>query len=264
VERGHRIHATGAEHDDFHPVHLALAPRRWPRKNKPVATLVIAHRGASAEKPENTLAAFRRALALGVDGIELDVQVTCDGVPVVFHDFTLRRLTGQPGRLVDKKWVDLKKLRVHGAEGIPRLADVLSLVRGRAVVQIELKRGALVAPVVRVIQRAKAARWVNLASFEPKLVRAAGRLAPAIPRTLISDGRGGAARLLKLMTAANASGLSVHHAAVRRRAFVGRIHAKGATLWCWTINDARTARRLAGWGVDGLLGDNPALLRRVV
>lgn len=229
-----------------------------------MAALVIAHRGASAEKPENTLAAFRRALALGADGIELDVQVTRDGVPVVFHDNSLRRLTGQSGRLTAKRWGELKKLRVLGSGRIPRLAAVLGLVRGRAIVQIELKRGAVVAPVVRVIQRAKAVRWVNLASFEPELVRAAARLAPKISRTLISEGRGGANKLLKQMVAADASGLSVHHAAVRSRTFVGRIHRSGATLWCWTVNDARTARRLAGWGVDGLLGDNPALLRRVV
>jgi glycerophosphoryl diester phosphodiesterase len=229
-----------------------------------VAALVIAHRGASAEKPENTLAAFRRALALGADGIELDVQVTRDGVPVVFHDITLRRLTGQPGRLTAKTWAGLKKLRVHGTARIPRLADVLALVRGRAIVQIELKRGAMVAPVVRAIQQAKAARWVNLASFEPNLVWTAARLAPVIPRTLISEGCGGAEKLLRQMTAAGASGLSLHYSAVRSRAFVGRIHRSGATLWCWTVNDARTARRLAGWGVDGLLGDNPALLRRVV
>ena len=229
-----------------------------------MAALVIAHRGASAEKPENTLAAFRRALALGVDGIELDVQVTRDGVPVVFHDATLRRLTGQPGRLAGKTWAEQKKLRVHGTGRIPRLADVLALVRGRAIVQIELKRGAVVAPVVRAIQRAKAARWVNLASFEPELVRAAARLAPAVSRTLISEGCVGAETLLRQMTAARASGLSLHHSAVRSRAFVGRIHRRGATLWCWTVNDARTAHRLAGWGVDGLLSDNPALLRRVV
>jgi len=229
-----------------------------------VAALVIAHRGASAEKPENTLAAFRRALALGADGIELDVQVTRDGIPVVFHDLTLRRLTGQPGRLTAKTWAGLKKLRVLGSGRIPRLADVLALIRDRAIVQIELKRGAVVAPIARVIRLAKAARWVNLASFEPDLVRAAARLAPAVSRTLISEGSGGAKKLLRQMVAADASGLSLHYSVVRSRAFVGRIHRSGATLWCWTVNDARTARRLAGWGVDGLLGDNPALLRRVV
>ena len=229
-----------------------------------MATLVIAHRGASAEKPENTLAAFRRALALKVDGIELDVQLTADGVPVVFHDASLRRLTGRPGRLVNQTWRDLEKLRVAGTELIPRLADVLSLVRGRAVVQIELKRGASVAPIVRVVRHAGAGPWVILASFEAPLVGEAARRAPEIPRMLIAEGRGGPKKLLRQMAAASASGLSLHHQAVRNRAMVETIHAGGAALWCWTVNDATTARRLAGWGVDALLGDNPVLLQSAV
>lgn len=225
--------------------------------------LVIAHRGASAEKPENTLAAFRRALALGVDGIELDVQVTRDGVPVVFHDASLRRLTGVPGRLAARTWRDLKKLRVHGTEPIPRLADVLALVRGRAVVQVELKRGAKLAPVVRTIRRAKAEGWVILASFELTLVRQARRLAPDIPRMIISEDRG-LKQLLADMTALGAVGLSLDHRSVRSRTVVGQIHRHGGTVWCWTVNAPAAMRRLAARGVDAIISDNPALLRRTV
>lgn len=225
--------------------------------------LIIAHRGASAEKPENTLAAFRRALALGVDGLELDVQVTRDGVPVVFHDDSLRRLTGTPGRLTARSWRELQQLRVGGTEPIPRLADVLALVRGRAVVQIELKRGTTVAPVIRAIRRARATGWVVLASFEAGLIRAARRLAPEIPRMLIAEGRG-LEKLLAAMPALGAAGLSLHHHALRRRATVERIHRHGGTVWCWTVNTAPAMRRLAARGVDAILSDNPALLRRTV
>ncbi len=225
--------------------------------------LLIAHRGASAEAPENTLAAFRRALALKVDGIELDVQVTRDGVPVVFHDYSLHRLTGTRGRLTAKTWPALKKLRVHGTEPIPRLVEVLALVRGRAVVQIELKRGARVAPVIRAVRRARAVKRVILASFEPGLLRTARRLAPRIPRMLIAEGRH-LPRLLRAMTSLGAKGLSLNHTAVRQRAVVDEIHVGGGTLWCWTVNSAPAMRRLAGWGVDAILSDNPALLRRTV
>lgn len=225
--------------------------------------LVIAHRGASAEAPENTLAAFRRALALKVDGLELDVQVTRDGVPVVFHDQALRRLTGAPRRLATQTWRELKELRVHGTDPIPRLATVLALVRGRAVVQIELKRGAPVAPVVRTIRRARASPWVILASFELALVRSARRLAPDIPRMLITEGHD-LAKLRRAMTTLGAVGLSLHHRAVRNRAIVEEIHRHGGTVWCWTINTAPAMRRLAARGVDAILSDNPALLKRTL
>lgn len=225
--------------------------------------LVIAHRGASVEASENTLAAFRRALALGVDGIELDVQVSRDGVPVVFHDASLRRLTGVTGPLATRTWRELKKLRIHGTEPIPRLAEVLALVRGRAVVQIELKRGAQVAPVVRAIRRARAVPWVILASFELTLLRQAGRLAPAVPRMIITEGRG-LKKFLTAMTALGAAGLSLDHRAVRHRSVVRQIHRHGGQVWCWTVNTTPVMRRLAAWGVDAILSDNPALLRRTV
>jgi glycerophosphoryl diester phosphodiesterase len=225
--------------------------------------LVIAHRGASIERPENTLAAFRRALALEADGIELDVHVTCDGVPVVFHDPTLRRLTGGRGRIVRKKWAELAPLRVRGAEPIPRLADVLRLTRGLAVVQVEMKSGAVPA-VVRAVARARAAEWVILASFDRRLVAAARDLAPAIPRMLISEGRDAPAALVRQLAACGAAGISVNHRAIRSAAWVRHFHQRGYAVWSWTVNDPVLARRLAGWGVDALLGDDPALLRGAV
>lgn len=226
------------------------------------APLVIAHRGASAERPENTRAAFRRALALGVDGIELDVHVTRDGVPVVFHDSTLRRLTGRPGRLVAHTWEQLARLRILGSdEPIPRLTDALRLTRRRALVQIELKPGTPVAPVLRAVRAAAATDRVILASFSPALVREAGRLAPRVPRMLISEGRGAPPALARRLAELGAAGLSVAHEAIRDATWVRYFHARGFAVWTWTVNDRATARRLAGWGVDALLGDNPALMR---
>ena len=226
--------------------------------------LVIAHRGASAEKPENTLAAFRRALALGVDAIELDVRVTSEGVPVVFHDANLRRLTGSAGRVSAKTWRELARLRVFGAEPIPRLVDVLRLTRGRAVVQIELKTGVPVAPVARAVKTARAVPHVVLASFAPGLLREATRLAPTVPRMLISAGRRSPATLVSQLAALGVNGLSVDYRVVRDAAWVRYFCARGFVVWCWTVNDVRAMRRLAGWGINGILTDNPALLKRTV
>jgi len=226
--------------------------------------LLIAHRGASAEKPENTLAAFARALALGVDAIELDVHVTRDGVPVVFHDDTLPRLTGARGRIAARNWADLAALRVRGAEPIPRLVEVLRLTRTRTVVQIEIKPGVPVPPVLRAVKAAGALKAVIFASFAPGVLRAARELAPAAPRMLISDGRRAPSSLAAQLAICQANGLSVNHRAVRDAAWLRYFQARGYAVWCWTVNDARRARQLAGWGVDGLVGDNPALMQRVV
>jgi glycerophosphoryl diester phosphodiesterase len=226
--------------------------------------LIFAHRGASAERPENTLAAFRRALALKADGIELDVHVTRDGVAVVFHDDDLRRLTGVHGRVAARTWRELQKLRVHGTEAIPRLVDVLRLTRGRCIVQIEIKTGVPVEPGVRAVKAARAADSVILASFSAALVRDAAQLAPTIPRMLISEGRATSAALARQLAACGACGLSVNHRAIRSAAWVRALASRGFGVWSWTVNDAPTARRLARWGVGGLLGDNPALLRAAV
>jgi glycerophosphoryl diester phosphodiesterase len=230
--------------------------------------LFIAHRGASVETPENTLAAFRRALALGVDGIELDVQVTRDGVSMVFHDATLVRLTGRRGRIAQFTRRELDAFRVRG-EAIPALAEVLALTRDRCVVQVELKRGTPVAPVVETIRRARAGAAVILASFERELVAEARARAPHLPRMLINEG-GGRGRptpqarvqgLASVLAALGAAGVSVDHQAIPSAKFIAALKCRGFCVWCWTVNHPRAMLRLARWGADAILSDDPALLR---
>jgi glycerophosphoryl diester phosphodiesterase len=88
------------------------------------------------------------------------------------------------------------------------------------------------------------------------------RLAPKIPRMLISEGRSSMGTLIRQLTTCEAHGLSVNHRSVRHAEYVRYFQIRGFAVWCWTVNDARTANRLIGWGIDGLVGDNPALLRR--
>jgi glycerophosphoryl diester phosphodiesterase len=230
--------------------------------------LIIAHRGASAEAPENTLAAFRRALALGVDGIELDVQVTRDGVPVVFHDSTLVRLTGRRGRIAEFTRRELRGFRVRGG-AIPALAEVLELTRDRCVVEVELKRGTPVASVVESIRRARAGHAVILASFERKLVAEARLRAPHIPRMLIHGGggrgrstpRARVQRLTPVLAALGAAGISLDHRTIPSAKFVADLKCRGFCVWCWTVNHPRAILRLARWGADALLSDDPALVK---
>lgn len=225
---------------------------------------IVGHRGACANDLENTLPAFRRAVAVGADAVELDVQLTRDGVPVVFHDPGLRRLAGRPERIVRLDWSAVRQVRLAGGGKIPRLAEVLRLLRRRLVVQIEIKRGVPVPPVIAAVASARAEAWVILASFDRRIVRQAAQLAPQIPRMLISPGRRTRAGLVRQLRAVQAGGISISHRAVTGAAWIRHFHERGYAVWCWTVNDEAAARRLAGWGADAILSDNPALLQKWV
>ncbi len=122
---------------------LAIMPALGNRKRKEdFLGVYYAHRGLhdnSGEAPENSLAAFQKAAEAGY-GIEMDVQLTKDEVPVVFHDFTLKRICGKEGKVCDYTWQELKEFRLCGSrERIPRFEDVLKAVGGRTPLIIELK-----------------------------------------------------------------------------------------------------------------------------
>jgi len=225
--------------------------------------LCIAHRGASAQAPENTLRAFECARSLGADGIELDAQTTRDGVPVVFHDLDLGKLTEGAGPLADRSWGELRPLRV-GGEPIPSLREALAFARGGMLVQVEIKKGANVPQILRAIRSTGTARNVILASFEHAILREAGALAPSIPRMLIADPEPPSARQavagLRWARAAlslGAAGISLNHRSIVSGSLVAAIRGRGLKLWCWTVNDRRSIRRLSKWGVDALIMDDP-------
>ena len=190
-------------------------------------------------------------------------QTTRDGIPVVFHDADLRRLTGIRGRLADFSWAELRGLRV-GGEPIPSLKEALAFARGRLLVQIEIKKGARVGPVVDAIRGTRKAGGVIIASFERAILRESAALAPGTPRMLIADpGRrssGTPDAVLRLARAAislGAVGMSLNHRCIDSPRLVEAIHSRGLRLWCWTVGDRRAIRRLSEWGVDGLVGNDP-------
>ncbi|HEX9075950.1 MAG TPA: glycerophosphodiester phosphodiesterase family protein, partial [Anaerolineae bacterium] len=142
-------------------------------------TLIIAHRGASNWAPENTLAAFQRACALGADGIELDVTLTRDGVPVVIHDDTVDRTTNGKGAVAQMTLEEIRSLDAGSwysaefrGEKIPTLAGVLQAVGQCGLVDIELKgtklkADGLEAAAIRAVESAGMHERVILSSFNP-------------------------------------------------------------------------------------------------
>lgn len=229
-----------------------------------------AHRGShgTAGPLENTMPAFARALADGADGIELDVHVSADGVPLVFHDDDLTRLTdgADDRRLSELPAAELQSVRLRGGARIPTLEAVLERVARRIPVNVELKDAAAVEPVARLLA-GRAADDILLSSFDLRALAAAMERMPRIPRAAVMGTRSlnAAVRLreaLPMRALQRIRAAAWHpHAWLVRAGLVDAIHRAGMTVNVWTVNDAQTLKRLQNQGVDGIFTDHPAALR---
>jgi glycerophosphoryl diester phosphodiesterase len=239
--------------------------------------LNIAHQGASADAPGNTLAAFRLALEMGADGFELDIMLSTDDHLVVIHDDTVDRTTDGSGPVRQKTLAELKALDAgarfgarFAGERIPTLQEVFDLVAGnRAFVNVELKADSLKSDgleekLVALIRRYDLGERLLISSFNPFALWRVRRLAPDLPLALLY-----------------AESMPVH---LRNRwfAFLSRPEAlnpslriatqehvrwaksKGYRLYVWTVDEEPEMRRLIALGVDGIITNKPDLLRQVL
>lgn len=221
---------------------------------------IIAHRGArGAGAPENTLAAFARALEAGATWIELDVQLH-RGHLWVLHDLRLERCTDGRGRLADQDVATLERLRVGGTDQrIPRLPEVLDLVDRRARVNIELKTAAgTAAAVAKLLRRYLKRGWQPddflVSSFHHPELRAFRRLLPRVPVGLVEAGVP-----LNLAAAASRLGAKALSMALAfpEPALVRDARRRGLEVYVYTVNDADELARMRALGVDGVFTDHP-------
>ncbi len=250
-------------------MNLFLQPRSQP--------LVIAHRGASAYAPENTLAAFQRAAEQDADAIELDVDLTRDGHVIVMHDDTIDRTTDGQGRVADLALEDIRRVDAgtwrsaeFKGERVPLLAEVLDAVGQRLLINIELKsRGwrdyGLEAKVADLIARHELIDRVLLSSFNPLALRRAKHINPHLACALLyAPDQSLALRgtwLAPLIPQLNAR--HPHYSQVTK-AVVEQFHAQGLVVNTWTVNQAGAIHAMQQAGVDGIIGDDPLLIRETV
>jgi len=215
-------------------------------------TLVIAHRGASAELKENTLPAFERAIELGADYLEFDVQASRDGALVVFHDLVLDRLTPLWGALHSRT---LGELREHA---IPTLEEVLELAAGRIGVMAEIKRPWLyrrhdiVARTVRLLDD-----QAVVLSFSRRAILETRRLRPKL-RTMQHVSLG-----VPIRGAAGAWAAGFDDDRVTSRG-LAKARQLGLRTAVYTVNEPERMRELEELGVDGIFTDCPDLARAVL
>jgi glycerophosphoryl diester phosphodiesterase len=223
--------------------------------------LAFAHRGGSAHSPENSWRAFEHAVGLGYAYLETDVQATADGVLVAFHDKTLDRVTGQPGRIAEMAYRDVAAARIGGTEPIPLLEDLLGAwpdVR----FNVDVKDAPAVPPLAEVIRRTAAWDRVCITSFSARRLRAT-RQALGRPVCMATSPAGVAAVRFggRVSPAAQCAQVPVSVATAR---FVRRAHARGLQVHVWTVNDRELMAALLDLGVDGIMTDETAVLREVL
>ena len=224
--------------------------------------LLIAHRGAPRERPENTLPSFLRALELGAEGIELDVHGTRDDVVIVHHDEVPRATAPSgalAGRRIDRLTFDeLQGFSIRGVALIPTLAETLAVVKGRAEVFIEIKAPGIEAAVVDVIRASPAPERCAVHSFQLESVRRVRELAPEIRGGILFDRP--VADVTALMREVDAVDVWPQWELIDAE-LVAAVHAAGGRVIAWTVNRPERAITLAAIGVDGLCTDTLPQIR---
>lgn len=237
----------------------------------------IAHRGGAGHPDlvgkENTLIAFRSAVALGYRYLETDVHATRDGEVVVFHDDDLSRVTDGRGSIADYTLTEVNRFRIAGTEAIPTLDQVLETFPNTRL-NIDIKNPHAVTPLVKTIERHRAQDRVCVASFSIGRLRAFRRLigrrvptavspvgvawngfVPVLPRLLNSPG---VALQIPVATQVGRRSLQVLTPRLLRHA-----HLAGKVVHVWTVDDPLEMHRLLDLGVDGIVSDRTDLLKQV-
>ena len=234
--------------------------------DKPV--LIIAHRGASAEAPENTLAAVRAALEAGAHWVEIDVQESADGTVWVFHDSDFKRMGGSGKPIWEMRDSEIGAMDVgswknprFAEERPPRLSEVLSLCKDRAGVLIELKyyghNQNLEERVVGIVEAAGMTEQVMIMSLNHQGIRKIRELRPHWKAGLLSSVALGNVTRLKL------DFLGIN-ARTTSRKLIREADRRGMDVYVWTVNQPIDMSQMLGRGVDGLITDHPALAREVM
>ncbi len=229
---------------------------------------IMAHRGASYDAPENTLAAIRKAIEDGADWVEIDVQETADGEVVVFHDADFMKLAGIDLKIWDATMNDIKKIDIGSwfapefkDQRVPTLGQVLDLCKGQVNVNIELKYYGhdqqLEQRVVDIVEANDMASNVVFMSLKNDAVRKMKSIRPDWTVGLLMSVSAGNLRQIEADFLAVNANFSDRH-------FVRAAHAINKQVYVWTVNDPVGMSTMIGRGVDGLITDKPALARWVL
>jgi glycerophosphoryl diester phosphodiesterase len=234
-------------------------------------TLVIAHRGASAYAPENTMPAFELAVRMQADMAELDVQRTIDGVLVAYHDDTTERWDGRKRLMTDCTFAELSQISIGGGR-IATLAEICRYAREQGLrLNVELKQLGIGAAVARMLREEQVEELALFSSFSPDALKEVEAAAPHIPRgflmgnnTLRPDVRFHESWPLLALRRANVQAWHPTYQIPLALRILPIVRQAGYRVNVWTVNDQTLMRRLIEQGADGIITDRPDVLRRIL
>lgn len=236
-------------------------------------TLNLAHRGFTAEAPENSLAAFQAALELEVDGIELDVRTCKTGEVVVFHDPTLSRMTDGRGFVKGKSLKELKNLRIKSQNSelnlrIPTLEEVIELVNGQVILNIEIKTKGLPKDhiehkVVDILRQYGIEYKTILSSFNPIVIRRLKKIDDQLLTGFLMD-KNFTVRYSEIPLTKLSRAQAIHlERSLAKESFIRKFQEFGFYCVVWSVNDPKEMTRLIRLGVNAIITDKPDLLKEL-
>jgi len=223
---------------------------------------IIAHRGARASEPENTVRAMNKAFECGADAVEIDLRFTCDHKLVVIHDDTLERTTNGTGKVSDMTIEQLRALDAGKGERIPELSEALSVAKrySRPLV-IELKEEGMEWQVLEEVTEAGLGDKVTISSFIHTSLRNLKEKAPEIKTGVISASV--PVNPVRLVQDAKADVIFAKYSRITREFIDACVGYEGIEVYLWTVNTIDDLNNAISYGVDGVVTDNPCELIRM-
>jgi len=223
-----------------------------------IPVLKIGHRGAKGHMAENTLESIKKAMALGVDGIEIDVHRCATGQLVVFHDFTLDRMTNGTGEISKHTLKELKRMVVKGHCQIPTLSEVLTFVDNKCLLNIELKGQDTAKEASRLIAffvEKKGWEYNNImvSSFQKDLLATVYKINDKIPLAVLTERNIDAA----VNFAATIKAVAIHANYTMLTEEIVEDLKNDYKVFAYTVNNLNPIERIKSYGVDGMISDFP-------
>ena len=235
----------------------------------PSGCSIFAHRGGCLEASENTLESFQYALNIGSQYIETDVQLSQDGKVYIFHDDSLKRIVGIDKNFSDLPSSEIDSIKIFNGNAIPTLEEVLETFPN-ARFNIDLKTDLVAEPALEILKKHNAQDRVCIASFSDERIDLARKYIPSICTSMgpnqILQIRLGAWKFINPKIVSDCVQIPIYKYGIKlaSKTMVDFCHANHLKVHVWTINDAKTMKKLISIGVDGIITDRPKLLKEVL